>query len=244
MASHTRTARIEAFGFQPGRIVARKYEIVCPLGAGWEGEVYKIRERATGIEMAAKFFFPHRNPKDRISIYYAKKLHRLRHCPIVIQYHNQEQIMFRGEPVTFLVSDYVEGQLLSQFLSSQPGRRISAFQALHLLHALAQGIECLHKKREYHGDLHAENIIVSRYGLGFELKLVDMFYWGRTRSENLQDDLCDLIRLFYDALGGKRHYAKQPRVVKEICLGLKRSLITKKFRSVAALREHIERLEW
>ena len=107
---------LDSFGLYPGRILARKYEVLSLLGAGWEGEVYKIREIATGIERAAKFFFPLRNPRDRAINFYAKKLHKLRHCPILIQYHTQEKIIFGRKPLTFLVSDYVEGELLSGFL--------------------------------------------------------------------------------------------------------------------------------
>ena len=80
---------IETFDLYPGRILARKYEVISLLGTGWEGEVYKVRESATGIERAAKFFFPQRNPRDRTVNFYAKKLHKLRHCPILIQYHTQ-----------------------------------------------------------------------------------------------------------------------------------------------------------
>ncbi len=47
--------KIESFDFNPGRIFANKYEIVDLIGYGWEGEVYKIVERPTGIERAAKF---------------------------------------------------------------------------------------------------------------------------------------------------------------------------------------------
>jgi serine/threonine protein kinase len=203
-----------------------------------------VRERTTGIDRAAKFFFPHRNPRDRTATFYARKLHKLRHCPIVIQYHTQETILYRGVRISFLVSDFVEGDLLSEFLDKQPGKRLNAFQGLHLLHALASGIECIHQMREYHGDLHAENIIVQRYGIGFDLKLLDLFHWGAPKKENIHDDVVDLIRIFYDAIGGKRHYARQPRQVKAICCGLRRSLILKKFRSAGQLREYLENITW
>ena len=67
-----------------------------------------------------------------------------------------------------MLSDFVEGELLSKFLKRQRGGRLSPFQGIHLLHALASGIECIHSLGEYHGDLHTENIIVTRFGLGFE----------------------------------------------------------------------------
>ncbi len=235
---------LESFDLYPGRILARKYAVVSLLGAGWEGEVYKVRELATGIERAAKFFFPERNPRDRTINFYAKKLHKLRHCPILIQYHTQEQIMFQREPLTFLVSEYVEGELLSKFLARQPGGRLGAFQAMHLLYELAKGIAIIHNLREYHGDLHTDNVIVRRYGLGFDVKLIDMIQWHAPRPENIQDDVCDLIRLFYDAMGGGRHYPKQPHEIKEICCGLKRSLILKKFRTAGRLCEYLETMPW
>lgn len=243
-ARGTKAPQIDRFEFLPGRILARKYEVISHLGRGWEGEVYMVRERVTGIDRAAKFFFPHRNLRDRTATFYARKLHKLRQCPIVIQYHTQETIQYRGVAVSFLVSDFVEGDLLSEFLRKQPGRRLSAFQGLHLLHALASGIECIHQMREYHGDLHADNIIVQRYGIGFDLKLLDLFHWGAPRKENIHDDVIDLVRIFYDAIGGRRHYASQPPQIKAICCGLKRSLILKKFRSAGDLKEYLENIEW
>jgi len=244
MAKKYTNSRITRFGFLPGTIVADKYEVVSQLGKGWEGEVYLLRERGTGIERAAKFWFPHRNPRNRAIRFYAKKLHKLRQCPILIRYHTQETTLHDGLPIRFLVSEYVEGEQLSRFLSRQPGKRLSVFQALHLLHALAAGIEPIHELGEYHGDLHDDNIIIRRYGLSFDLKLVDLFHWGATRPENIRDDVCLLIRIFHDALGGRRHYAKQPPEVKEICCGLKRSLIVKKFRNAGQLRRYLETMRW
>ena len=105
-------------------------------------------------------------------------------------------------------------------------------------------MQCVHRLGEYHGDLHTENIIVQRFGLGFELKLLDMFYRGATRSTYIQDDLVDLIHVYYEALGGRKYYARQPQAVKYICCGLRRSLILQKFRSVRRLRTHLESLQW
>lgn len=232
------------FDFAPDTLLAGKYKIVERLGAGWEGEVYLIIETATGIERAAKFFYPQRNLKDRALKLYARKLHKLRHCGIVIQYHTQERILLDGQAISFLVSEYVQGELLADFLKRQPGRRLTPFQAIHLLHALAKGIGCIHLNGEYHGDLHLENIILKKFGLTFELKLLDLFHWGKPSTINIRADVVDLIRIFYDALGGQRHYAKQCDEIKQICCGLKRSLINKKFRTAEQLRLYIEQMNW
>ncbi|WP_455366006.1 protein kinase domain-containing protein [Kaarinaea lacus] len=244
MAKKTRKHVVDAFDFQPGRVLAKKYEVVSKLGQGWEGEVYLVREQLTQIERAAKFFYPQRNPNNKAFKFYAQKLHKLRHCPILIQYFAQDTITYRGVPITFLISDYIEGELLSSFINRQPGKRLQAFQALHLLHALAKGIETIHHMREYHGDLHTDNIIISRFGLSYELRLIDMYYWKSAKYENIRHDVCSLIRVFYDALGGQKHYAKQPDEVKAIICGLKNTLILKKFKTAGQLREYIETMQW
>lgn len=235
---------IESFDLPAGRRIARKYEITERLGVGWEGEVYKITELSTGIERAAKFFYPQRNVKNKAASRYAKKLHSLRQCPMIIQYHTEEQFVFKRIPITVLISEYVEGMILSEFIQQQPGKRLHAFQALHFLYALVLGIEQIHHIGEYHGDLHDENIIVRRYGLGFELKVLDTYHWPHSRKQIIQADLIDVIKIFHFVLGGQKHYSKQPRVIKEICCGLKHNLIIKKFRSVSSLRDHLELLSW
>jgi len=236
--------KLETFDFQPGRIILRKYEVMTRLGSGWEGEVYLLRELNTGIDRAAKFFFPQRNRRNRAFKFYAKKLHKLRHCPIVIKYHTQETIIFRGVPVTFLVSDFVEGELLCDFIARQRKKRLSVFKGLHLLHGLAAGMEHIHALQEYHGDLHMENIIIRQYGLGFDLRLIDMYQWNYPKPQNIKDDVCDLVKIFYDVLGGQKYYANHSPEVKSICCGLKKSLILKKFRTAGELKEYLETLEW
>ena len=235
---------IEAFDLAPGRTLARKYEIVSKLGGGWEGEVYRIREKNTGIERAAKLFYPERNVRNKAAMAYARKLHSLRDCPLVIHYHTEETVLIKRTPITVLVSEYVEGEILMDFLERQRGGRLHPFQALHLLYALAKGISDIHRRREYHGDLHSDNIIVEHYGLEFDLKILDLIQWAAPKREGLHDDICDVIRIFYDALGGARFYATQSKRIKGIIRGNKRPLILKRFPTATHLRLHLESLGW
>lgn len=236
--------KIEAFDLEPGDLLSGKYQIVELLGKGWEGEVYLIKELSTGIERAAKFFYPHRNPHNKISRFYARKLHKLRNCDILIKYSSQEQVFIQDKMVTYLISEYIEGELLSDFLKRQPGKHLNPFSALHLLHALADGLDLVHQMGEYHGDLHTENIMVLRTGLSFELKVIDLYHWGKCSSEHIKDDVVDLVNIFYDILGGKKHYSKLPNYIKDIICGRKRSLILSKFKTAGQLRDYIENLEW
>ncbi len=236
--------KIDSFGFQPGRMLAGKYRVEELLGAGYEGEAYRVTEVRTGVERAAKIFYPHRNERDRALLLHARKLDRLRDCPILIQYHHSDSFRFRNRTVTFLVSELVEGELLEDFVLRHPGRRLRAYEALHILHGLAAGVERIHAAREYHGDLHDRNILIRRRGIGFDVRLLDFYFWGRANRQRIADDVVQLARILYDMTGGQKHYAGQIAPVKAICLGLRQSLIRQRFPTAGRLREHLESFDW
>jgi serine/threonine protein kinase len=235
---------ISKFGITPGRVLAGKYRVDRFIGSGWEGEVYLVTERLTGAPRAAKLFFPERNAKDKAAVYYARKLERLRDCPIVIQYHHAESVRLQGRPVTVLISEFVEGRLLPDYVANAPGARLPVFEALHLLYAISSGLALMHERKEYHGDLHAGNVLVRRRGIHFEIKLVDLYDRGKVAGWNIREDVVDLVRIFYDAIGGKDAYADQPPIVKSICCGLKRSLIHQRFPTAWHLCRHLDTVEW
>src|SRR5687768_12892557 len=235
---------VRRFDFDAGRKIAGKYEIERLLGSGWEGEVYAIVERATGIRRAAKFYYPHRDPMGKAAITYARKLDALRHCPILMQYHHQEIAYVKRKKVTVVISELVEGQKLSEFLASQPGQRLSTFEALHVLYVLARGIAPIHARGEYHGDIHDDNIMIRRQGIGFEVKLLDFFDLGKPTKGKIHKDVLNLIQVFHTIVGGRDCYASQPKVVKDIIRGLKDSLILERFQSAGDIQRHLEALEW
>lgn len=236
--------RIHAFDFQPGRRIAGKYEVQSQIGKGWEGEVYRVVEMKTGIPRAAKVFYPQRNMNDKAVKFYATKLDKLRKCPIVIQYHLSETIRYRGTLLTCLISELVEGELLSKYIERQPGKRLHYFEALHMLHTLANGLEQIHRLREYHGDIHSDNILIQRRGIYFDVNLFDFFYWGKTNPSMIREDVIQLVGLLYELIGGQKHYRHQPPEIKTICKGLRRDLITRQFPSARHLREHLESFNW
>src|SRR5437868_5196600 len=220
-----RPGKVKRFDFPPGRSVAGKYVIEKPLGSGWEGEVYVIVERNTGIRRAAKFYYPHRDPMGKAAITYARKLDALRHCPILMQYHHQEIAWVRKRKVVVVISELVEGQKLSEFLYHQPRHKLSTFEALHVLYTLVRGIAPIHARGEYHGDIHDDNIMIRRQGIGFDVKLLDFFDLGKPTRSKIHKDVLNLVQVFHIIVGGRERYTKQPEVVKNIIRGLKDSLI-------------------
>lgn len=232
------------FKLRAGSVLADKYRVEARLGRGWEGEVYRVVELATGIERAAKLFYPVRDPRGGVSAWYARKLDRLRRCPILIPYLTSEIVTLHDDRVRMLISELVQGEVLSKFLRHQPGRRLSTFEGLVFLHRLAVGLESIHAFVDYHGDLHADNLIVRRVGIDFELRLVDAYRWSGSRRVSMREDVVDAVHLFHEALGGRARYARQPPAVKAICRGLKKQLILARFPTATALRRHLETFEW
>jgi tRNA A-37 threonylcarbamoyl transferase component Bud32 len=239
-----RPSKVKRFDFPPGRIVAGKYEIERPLGSGWEGEVYVIVERSTGIRRAAKFYYPHRDPTGKAAIAYARKLDALRHCPILMQYHHQEIAYVKRRKVVVVISELIEGKKLSEFLNDQPHHCLSTFEALHVLYVLARGIAPIHARGEYHGDIHDDNIMIRRRGIDFDVKLLDFFDLGRPNRSKVHKDVLNLIQVFYAIVGGRKRYSLQPKVVRDIIRGQKDSLILARFQSAGDIQRHLENLTW
>jgi tRNA A-37 threonylcarbamoyl transferase component Bud32 len=206
--------------------------------------VYRVLEVLTGVERAAKFFYAQRNVGNRTLKFYAKKLHKLRDCPVVIQYVTEENTEMAGTKISFLVSEFAEGEVLGDFLRRQPGKRLTPFEALHLVHGLASGMAAVHQLKESHGDLHSDNVMVRRHGLEFQVKVIDFFQRDTGKPDQYQDDVYGMVHILYECIGGKQYYRRQPDVIKGIIRGLKRTLIREKFRNAAQLRDHLESLSW
>ena len=68
--------RLDSFDLQPGRVIGGKYVVDGMLGAGWEGEVYRVVETRTKIHRAAKLFFPRRTCSTRLRAGWKKSIAR------------------------------------------------------------------------------------------------------------------------------------------------------------------------
>ncbi len=229
---------------KPGQTLGRNYYILDILGRGWEGIVYKVEERQTGIVRAAKLFYNRPTIRKDWLRRYARKLFTFRHCSIIMQYHHRDVARVGGETTEIMVSDFIDGIKLSDFIAVQPGKRMREFEALHLLHTIASGVEQIHTLREYHGDIHSENLIVQRHGLGFKVGLIDFFDIGRPTKSTIQVDVYDLINLLFECIGGQTRYARISPTVKTIIRGRKKSLIRQRFKNAGELRIALENLEW
>jgi serine/threonine protein kinase len=205
--------------------------------------VYRIRELETGIIRAAKIYFPHRDPDRRLSVRHAQKLDKLRQCSIVLQYHHSVDFVVDRQHTVALISELCDGMPLWAWVQEHPGKRLSPFVAMTVLYHLAVGLEDIHAMGEYHWDVHSENILILPHGIGFDLKLIDFYEWGKPTRSKMQQDIIDVVNVFHEILGGRRHYASLPLEAKQICLGQQGSKIVERYPTMTALRRHLEVFE-
>jgi hypothetical protein len=86
--------------------------------------------------------------------------------------------------------------------------------------------------------------MIRRQGIAFEVKLLDFFDLGKPTRQKIHKDVLNLVQVFHTISGGRRCYAHQPKVVKDIVRGLKDSLILARFQSAGDIQRHLETLEW
>jgi hypothetical protein len=233
---------------RPGQDLGGRYKVERFLGSGWEGEVYKVIELVTQLPRAAKFYLS-RGERSAREVQqamqnHARKLAKLRGCSMVLQYHHAEVLQIRNQKVHAMISEYSPGLPLDMWLGQRPQPRMELFEAMTLLHAISRGLAAIHGRGEYHGDLHAGNVLVRQRGIQFEIKILDFFHHGRERVRPRRQDVVDAVHLFYDLLGGAEVYASLPAEAKFIVRGLKPSLIRQRFPSAASLCRHLESFTW
>jgi len=236
--------KVDSFNLPAGRILGGRYQILEKIGAGFEGEVYKVQEIHTKRERAIKLFYPQRNIKHKVSIKASQKLDKLADCPIVVNYHSHELITIKKHKIACITCEYIEGEILGSFVAKQRSKQLNIFPAIHMLYSLVCGLEYIHLSGEYHGDLHTDNIIIKRFGLEFDIKIIDFHHWGDSKKDNRDEDIIKTIRIFYDILGGQKKYHKMPPSVKYIICGLRRGLILNRFKTISDLKYHLEIMDW
>ena len=147
------------------------YEIVSSLGAGGMGEVYRARDTRLGRTVAIKVlpsdFWQDPVRANRFE-QEARAVAALSHPNILALYDvGRAAPSDASEPVSYFVTELVEGRSLRQLLSDES---LSLPRIIDIATAMAEGLAAAHAQGIVHRDVKPENIIVSNDGL---VKLLD-----------------------------------------------------------------------
>ncbi|MGE4054149.1 MAG: serine/threonine-protein kinase, partial [Vicinamibacterales bacterium] len=178
------------------------YKILERLGAGGIGDVYRARDTRLGRTVAVKVVrhdaFRDESQRRRL-LEDARAAAALSHPHVAAFYEIGEQ---QGD--LFLVSEYVPGQSLRVLVS---GRPINTRRAIELAAQVADGLAQAHAHGMAHGDIRADNIVVTPKGSAkvmepaFAAWIADPGHDGPATAAT-GDDIYDLGLVLFEMLTG------------------------------------------
>jgi CHASE2 domain-containing sensor protein len=179
-------APLEA-GFPGQLLIAGKYFVERRLGRGGMGAVYLAKHTGLNKRFALKLILTDgaisKQARERFETE-ARALGRLQHPNIVAV--TDYGVDSEGSAIPYLVMEYLEGQSLDQLL-----RRRSALtfpDALPILRAAADAIDCANKQNIVHGDLKPSNLLLATsQNSRPTVKVVDFGLARLTASGALED---------------------------------------------------------
>jgi eukaryotic-like serine/threonine-protein kinase len=150
--------------FGPGDRIG-DYEVLCPLGAGGMGSVYKVRHAISQRVEALKVILPSASPSPEMAERFLREIRlqaSLEH-PHIASLHNA----FRIHDDLVMVMEFVEGVSLREKLRSLG---ITLAQALEYAAQVLDALVYAHAHGVIHRDIKPSNVMIASHGV---VKLLD-----------------------------------------------------------------------
>jgi eukaryotic-like serine/threonine-protein kinase len=147
-----------------------RYEIGDLLGRGGMAEVHIGRDARLGRAVAVKMLRPDLARDPSFQARFRREAHSaasLNHPAIVAVYDTGED-EFVGNPVPYIVMEYVEGSTLRDLLAS--GRRLMPERALEIVDGVLAALAYSHAHGIVHRDIKPANVMLTRAG---DVKVMD-----------------------------------------------------------------------
>jgi beta-lactam-binding protein with PASTA domain/tRNA A-37 threonylcarbamoyl transferase component Bud32 len=153
-----------------------RYEIGELLGRGGMAEVHIGRDSRLGRTVAVKMLRPDLARDPSFQARFRREAHSsasLNHPAVVAVYDTGED-EFAGNPVPYIVMEYVEGSTLRDLLAS--GNRLVPERALEIVDGVLAALAYSHQQGIVHRDIKPANVMLTAAG---EVKVMD---FGIARS--------------------------------------------------------------
>ena len=147
-----------------------RYEIGDLLGRGGMAEVHIGRDSRLGRVVAVKMLRPDLARDPSFQARFRREAHSaasLNHPAVVAVYDTGED-QFAGNPVPYIVMEYVEGSTLRDLLAS--GRRLMPERALEIVDGVLAALAYSHAHGIVHRDIKPANVMLTRAG---DVKVMD-----------------------------------------------------------------------
>lgn len=224
----------------PLRSTVGKYRVTAYLGGGVEGHAFRVVCRQSGQLGTLKVYAGGGAVSLRTAHWQAK---RLRSVADVVGVPRARDLFVEscGETqLACLVTDYARGQSLQASLDASSRKVFRARRAVRVTYSVARVVAELHARRAYHGDIHTENVVLSRSS--DRVQLIDFYRRPGTLAALQREDIRDTVGLLFRCVGGKARYPSAPKYVKQICGGMRRDVIHRRYPTARRLAEALGEL--
>src|SRR5215471_4133003 len=143
-----------------------KYELQQRLGQGSMAEVWKALDTQLQRFVAIKLLHANLQVDPNFITRFQREAQLIAslHHPNIVKIHDFQvaAIAETGDPLAYMVMDYVEGQTLAAYIrsTSASGRFPAAVDIVHLFVAIGQAIDYAHQKGMLHRDIKPANILL------------------------------------------------------------------------------------
>src|SRR5262249_43230317 len=151
-------------GLRPGQVI-RNFRIVCQVGAGGMGEVYRAEDLKLGRHVALKVLSAGTDPDPQARqrlLREARSASALNH-PNIVTIHAVEE----ADGLDFIIMEYVEGETLRARVARGP---LELSELLHFGLQLADAVAAAHALGIIHRDLKPGNVLITA---GRRVKVLD-----------------------------------------------------------------------
>ncbi len=145
-----------------GDTLGGKYRLDRLLGEGGMGAVYAAENLNTGRRVAIKVLHGEWTQQPQVVQRFlreARATTTIAH-PNVVEVFDLDLDRERGIP--YIVQEFLEGETLESYLSTRPGRRLDADEALRLLLPVMGALVAAHGRGVVHRDLKPANLFLAR----------------------------------------------------------------------------------
>jgi len=160
-----------------GEIIASRYRLEVPIGAGGMGQVWKAQDLEDSSTVALKRLWPHLLSNGYNFQHFLQEMKCLRNIR-----HPQIVRVFECYPEhAFFVMEWLDGEDLRSALREKG--RMSLSEVCQISIQIASALECAHEQGLIHRDLKPENVFVCK-GDSLKIKLLDFgisFFDERTQ---------------------------------------------------------------
>ncbi len=154
-----------------GRLLGERYQVGELLGYGGMAEVHRGRDLRLGRDVAVKMLRPDLARDDNFQLRFRREAQNsasLNHPAIVAVYDTGEERAPGGEPLPYIVMEYVNGRTLKEVLAAEGP--LMPRRALEISADICAALEFSHRHGIIHRDVKPGNVMLTQTG---QVKVMD-----------------------------------------------------------------------